>query len=130
MKFSEELKKRRENASLSQQEMAKKLGVATRTVSSWETGENTPQPKKRREIDEILKEYEGRISQNSENTLIDIDRSIIIEALLRNVLLQIAKDRAERHGNPNKWRDELHLIDADTIEEMNKIASKLGSLKS
>jgi transcriptional regulator with XRE-family HTH domain len=127
MNFSEELKKRRESAKLSQREMAKKLGVATRTVSSWETGENTPQPKQRRKIDEILMRHEDA---KSGDPVLEVDRSVIIEALLRNVLLQIAKDRAERRGHPNKWKDELHLIDADTIEEMNKIASKLGSLKS
>lgn len=122
MEFSADFKNRREKAALSQEEVADLLGVSKRTVSSWETGENIPQPKMRRKIDEIFKRKED----TSEEEIMAIDRTIIIEALCRNVLRQIAKDRAERRGEPDNWRQYLHQIDADTVEEMNTIASRLG----
>ncbi|WPV66351.1 helix-turn-helix transcriptional regulator [Chitinophaga sp. LS1] len=58
--------------------MAELLGVSKRTVSSWETGENEPQPKMRRRIDEIFK---SRGERPIEEPVLAIDRTIIIEAL-------------------------------------------------
>ncbi|SFW16793.1 hypothetical protein [Chitinophaga sancti] len=79
-----------------------------------------------------LKKLLDRVSIESptDEPVVTVHRSIIIEALLRNVLKQIARDRADRKGAPEMWKEELHLIDADTIEEMNKIASRLGLPKS
>lgn len=119
MDFSIELKKKREMANLSQDELAKKLDVSVRTISSWETGENVPRPKMKRKIDEIL--------GDNEDPVIEVDRSVIIEALLRNTLKQIGIDRAERQGRD--VRDVHREIDEGTIEEMNKIALKLGAIK-
>lgn len=122
MEFSIELKQRRENAKLSQEELAEKLGVSKRTVSSWETGENNPQPKMKRKIDQLFGE-----DATSKESILEIDRTVIIEALLRNTLKQIAIDRADRQDRD--LRDILREIDAGTVEEMNKIALRLEGLK-
>jgi hypothetical protein len=74
-----------------------------------------------------LKKLHGRVKDDEPTEeIITIDRTYIIEALCRNVLLQIAKDRAERNGEPENWQKYSAQIDADTVEEMNKIASRLG----
>lgn len=70
-----------------------------------------------------------RDKQPAEEVL-TIDRTIVIEALCRNLLRQIAKDRAERNSEPENWKEYLHQIDADTVEEMNTIASRLGLPRS
>lgn len=58
MDFSTYFKEKREKANLSQAEVAKQLGISKRTVSSWETGENEPQPKMRRKIEEMFSKIE------------------------------------------------------------------------
>lgn len=122
MDFSKWFKDKRKGARLSQVEAGEIFGVSGRTISSWETGENEPQPPKRREIEA----YFSKKVETEE--VVEVDRSIIIEALVRNLLKQIAKDRGERQRRD--WKDVLTEIDADTLEEMNKIAVKLRNLNS
>lgn len=43
MTFSETFKTTREKRGLTQEEAARELGVAVKTVSRWETGESQPQ---------------------------------------------------------------------------------------
>ena len=52
----EALKAARGNAKMSQEKLAARLGVATRTLQNWEAGKITPQPKHRRALAEFLEE--------------------------------------------------------------------------
>ncbi len=40
--FAQQLKARRKNSSLTQQQLADKLNVSRKTISGWETGRNRP----------------------------------------------------------------------------------------
>jgi len=53
--YAAALKEAREEANLSQGELAARLGVSTRTVQNWEAG-RTPQPKHRRAVAQFLLE--------------------------------------------------------------------------
>jgi DNA-binding transcriptional regulator YiaG len=56
--FSEAIRQGREQANLSQVELAALLGVSPRTVQYWEAGQ-IPQPKHRRAIAAFLDELEA-----------------------------------------------------------------------
>lgn len=56
--LSDEIRQARERASLSQVELAQRLGVAPRTVQGWEAG-RIPQPKHRRALTELLNALEA-----------------------------------------------------------------------
>lgn len=49
-KLAEAIRKRREEAHLSQAEMAELLGVSTRTIWGWEAGATRPLPRHRRAL--------------------------------------------------------------------------------
>lgn len=53
--LAEEIREAREEAHLSQVELARQLGVSPRTVQNWEAGK-TPQPKHRRAVEAFLGE--------------------------------------------------------------------------
>lgn len=56
MAFSEDIKKIRRKAFLTQEEFAKKLGVSYTTVNRWETGKARPNLKTMKLIDSYCKE--------------------------------------------------------------------------
>lgn len=56
MAFSEDIKKIRRKAFLTQEEFAKRIGVSYTTVNRWETGKAKPNLKAMRLIDEYCKE--------------------------------------------------------------------------
>ena len=56
MAFSEDIKKIRRKAFLTQEEFAKKLGVSYTTVNRWETGKAKPNLKTMKLIDSYCKE--------------------------------------------------------------------------
>lgn len=72
MKFNDKLMKLRKENSLSQEELAEKLGVTRQTISKWELGQTTPDMDKLSQIsnvfgvtvDELLNET-GDINQNN-----------------------------------------------------------------
>jgi len=53
--LADEIRNARDKVSLSQVELALKIGVSPRTVQGWEAG-RIPQPKHRRAVLEFLKE--------------------------------------------------------------------------
>lgn len=53
--LADDLRAARGRAALSQEELASKLGVSTRSIQGWEAG-RIPQPKFRRRVLEFLKE--------------------------------------------------------------------------
>ncbi|MCD7737599.1 MAG: helix-turn-helix domain-containing protein [Lachnospiraceae bacterium] len=55
MIFSEEIKKIRKKALLSQEDFAKELGVSYSTVNRWETGKTLPNYKTMKRIDTFCK---------------------------------------------------------------------------
>lgn len=55
MDFSAEIKRVRQNNMLSQEEMARELGVSFATVNRWETGKAKPTYRTLRLIDEFCK---------------------------------------------------------------------------
>jgi DNA-binding transcriptional regulator YiaG len=55
---ADQLKAAREEANLTQAELATRLGVSTRSVQHWEAGK-VPQPKHRRAIASFLDEVEA-----------------------------------------------------------------------
>lgn len=57
MAFSEDIKKIRRKAFLTQEEFAKKLGVSYTTVNRWETGKAKPNLKTMKLIDAYCKEH-------------------------------------------------------------------------
>ena len=56
MSFSEDIKKIRRKAFLTQEDFAKKLGVSFTTVNRWETGKARPNLKTMKLIDDYCKE--------------------------------------------------------------------------
>lgn len=48
-----QIKKRRKEALLSQKEAAKRIGVATSTVSMWESGKSIPEANRLKKIAEV-----------------------------------------------------------------------------
>lgn len=65
---------------------------------------------------------------STKDEIIEVDRSFINEVLMRNVLWQIAKDRADRAGEPQNWKQYLQAIDADNIEIMNDLVLRLRKM--
>ena len=59
VKGPDEIREAREQADLTQVELAAKLGVSPRTVQGWESGANTPQPRHRRAIAAWLDEEQA-----------------------------------------------------------------------
>jgi DNA-binding transcriptional regulator YiaG len=55
--LADEIRRARDAASLSQVELAARLGVSPRTVQNWEAG-RIPQPKHRRAIAAFLEQFE------------------------------------------------------------------------
>lgn len=55
MSFSEDIKKIRRMALLTQEDFAKKLGVSYATINRWETGKAMPNLKTMKLIDEYCK---------------------------------------------------------------------------
>lgn len=62
--FSAYFKETRKKLQLSQEQVAEKLRVSKRSVSSWETGESEPRLKQRREIEELFNQIEEERIQN------------------------------------------------------------------
>ena len=58
MEFSAEIKRVRQENMLSQEEMARELGVSFATVNRWETGKAKPTYRTLRLIDEFCKNEE------------------------------------------------------------------------
>lgn len=56
MSFSEEIKRLRRKAFLTQEDFAKELGVSFATVNRWETGKSMPNLKTMKRIDEYCKQ--------------------------------------------------------------------------
>jgi len=52
--FSEQLRYFRERAGFTQEQLAPQIGVVTRTVSRWETGQITPKVRELQALAEIL----------------------------------------------------------------------------
>lgn len=88
MQYAEIIKKRREAANLSQSALAKLLGVTVRTVSSWETGENEPQAKTRRRIEEVLTQAE---KPSPPGDVMNRERALIKVLLHRVIKLEAAR---------------------------------------
>lgn len=57
--FASRLRRARDRASLSQAELADKLGVSTRTIQGWEGNTAFPQPKQRRVAVAFIAEMEA-----------------------------------------------------------------------
>ena len=57
MDYRKIVKQLREKMLLSQEEMAKKLGVSFATVNRWENGHHEPTFKERRKLRELCKKY-------------------------------------------------------------------------
>lgn len=58
MDYGKIVKQLREKMLLSQEEMAKKLGVSFTTVNRWENGHHEPTFKERRKLRELCKKYQ------------------------------------------------------------------------
>lgn len=56
MSFSEEIKRLRRKAFMTQEDFAKELGVSFATVNRWETGKSMPNLKTMKRIDEYCKQ--------------------------------------------------------------------------
>ena len=54
--LSDEIREARSSANLTQQELADRLGVSSRTVQGWEAGTVLPQPRHRRALLAFLDE--------------------------------------------------------------------------
>ena len=57
MNYAEKLKEIREILLLSQDELAKELGVTFATVNRWENGHHEPTFKERRKLRDLCKKY-------------------------------------------------------------------------
>jgi len=61
-----EIKKRRKELGLNQEELAKKLGVSVKTISNYETGDVIPESKKELLRDILYKKEEDTLNEPSE----------------------------------------------------------------
>ncbi len=89
MEIKNQLKILRENAGLTQEEFAKKLDVAKRTVGTWEQGSRIPNSIQRKRICEILNVSEpelfgGRTTEKniSSEILEALEDPVAVKALL------------------------------------------------
>lgn len=122
--------KRREALRLTQEEVADGMNVSVRTVANWDAGKG-PSKKTAIEIDKYFDSVEmNRKGPAQKEEVQKVDRGFILELYLRQVLWQIAKDRAERAGEPRNWKKYLQDIDADTPEVMEDLMQRKGLLKS
>ena len=62
MNYSEAIKKLRNKMLLTQEELAKKLGVSSVTVNRWESGKFEPTIKIKRKLSPFFKKYEIEVN--------------------------------------------------------------------
>lgn len=102
--FSDQLKKERNKAGLSQMALAKLLGVSQQTIWSWEIGRTSPDPEMLRAIADHF--------------------NITADYLLgRNKVIQTENLSPER----KRLIDEIRSVDDKTIEEMQYFLDYLKS---
>jgi len=92
-----EIKKRRKELGLNQSELAKKLGVSTKTISNYENGEVIPESKK--ELLLKILSNEDAITLNEPSTNYGNEK-IIIENLkseikLKDKIIQLQEEKIE-----------------------------------
>ena len=95
MKFNDKLMKLRKENSLSQEELAEKLGVTRQTISKWELGQTTPDMDKLSQIsnafgvtvDELLNETEDINQNNSVKDTKKKGKNIIIIVLVAVIMV-------------------------------------------
>lgn len=123
-----EFTKRREALRLTQEDVAAALNVSVRTVANWDAG-SRPSKKTAIEIDKYFDRIaDERKGPGEKHEVQRVDRGFILELYLRQVLWQIAKDRADRAGEPKNWKKYLQDIDADTPEVMEDLMTRKGLL--
>jgi predicted transcriptional regulator len=88
-----DFKKRREELLLTQEDVSAALGVSVRTVANWDAGHG-PSKSKAIEVSRYFQkvsEERMKLGSSTKDEVIEVDRSFIIEVLLRTKLRQDAK---------------------------------------
>lgn len=109
MKFNDKLMKLRKENSLSQEELAEKLGVTRQTISKWELGQTTPDMEKLSQIsnvfgvsvDELLNETGDIYQNNPVNDTKKRGKNIIIIVLVAVILILLGTSVASFFNNKN-----------------------------
>lgn len=114
----EQIRAARERARMSQQELAKKVGVSLRTVGNWERGESIPRNREHA-LRQVLQDLDE--SQALRSPLEGVpDSQLLLEVARRFTLGELA--RAER--DVFKSRLDIANLPPPTPEETAKIRAK------
>lgn len=103
LEFKDLIRRLRMERGLSQAELAERLGMAQRTVSSWETGDALPRPRVIRKLAQILNypEADLMIAANLARTaaeakrIAESDRPVYDIREPRNQLLRLVREATE-----------------------------------
>ena len=124
MNFGKILKSKREECKLSQEEVAKRMGISQKTVSAWETGRNTPKLDDYAKMAKIygcsIQELSGQKADISTITVQDI---LIKIPSLSIYELQEIHDHTEREIHEKERMLQI-LIEKEDLEK------QLASLKA
>ena len=132
MKFNDKLMKLRKENSLSQEELAEKLGVTRQTISKWELGQTTPDMDKLYQIsnlfnisvDELIKETDDNYQNNPVKDSTK-NRNIIKIILVVIMLIIIGFGIFSLFNNGNKSNDSVVQSD-NTVTEVQPKKKNTG----
>ena len=127
MKFNDKLMKLRKENSLSQEELAEKLGVTRQTISKWELGQTTPDMDKLYQlsnlfnisVDELIKETDDNYQNNPVKDATK-NRNIITIILVVIMLIIIGFGIFSFFNNGNKENDSVVQSNNTVIEVQAK----------
>ncbi len=103
---SEEIRSAREQAGLTQEELALRLGVSMRTVGNWERGATIPRAKARA-ISAVLGEYLNPLREGEPSLAAASDVELLAEIAKR--LSRANRQRQESHRKDVTSQDEVDL---------------------